>query len=386
MRVADVPPLDLGELSPNTWDALASDRFYSSSSWLRLCATTPGATSTGVVIARDDGARVLAAAPVTVVEGPPSAFYRWNELMAGHGLPQPPATGLMIGADQGYQSDFLYGPEVERAKAAEALTAELTARHQALPGADQQALVGMYLSTDTARAISDSADCPPPVFLETEGWWEMPEGGWEEYLENHSYKRRVAIRAEVRRFAEAGYTVEHLPLAECCDIIARLAAVTQNKYGHSGSEEKELTAFQRHAAVMGDKASVAVCRLPTGEAVGFCLSYVWGDTLYLRAAGFDYERLVGAAEYFNVVIYGQIMRAPELGVRNLHAGIKAPEAKALRGAALRPLWFVDLSPQSVLHGHDAEIRAHNAAALDRLTADRRTASRVSDRESWLGFC
>jgi hypothetical protein len=112
---------------------------------------------------------------------------------------------------------------------------------------------------------------------------------------------------------------------------------------------------------------------------------VWGDTLYLRWAGFDYDRLAGAAEYFNLVYYDQVMQAPKLGVRWIHAGIKAAEAKALRGAELRPLWLVDLTHDSVLAGRREEVRAHTLRTVEELLADSRTRAAIRDPDSWLEF-
>ena len=71
-------------------------------------------------------------------------------------------------------------------------------------------------------------------------------------------------------------------------------------------------------------------------------------------------------EYFNLVYYATVRIAAEQGLRWVHPGIESADAKALRGARLRPLWLLDLSEDSVLLGSSAEIVAHNAAYLQRL--------------------
>ena len=48
------------------------------------------------------------------------------------------------------------------------------------------------------------------------------------------------------------------------------------------------------------------------------------------------------------VYYAPVRMAAELGLRWVHPGIESPDAKALRGAQLRPLWLLDLSEDSVL--------------------------------------
>jgi len=178
--------------------------------------------------------------------------------------------------------------------------------------------------------------------------------------------------------------VTHLPLADCHERLAPLAAGTQAKYGHSAPEAFWGSLLRLHVESMGRAARVAVC-WRGGDPVGFCLYYVWGETLYLRWAGFDYGRLAGAAEYFNLVYYAQVMRAPQLGVRWIHAGIKAAEAKALRGAELRPLWLVDLAEDSALASRRDAVREHNLRTYVRLLADGRTRAAVRDRDSWLAF-
>lgn len=103
-----------------------------------------------------------------------------------------------------------------------------------------------------------------------------------------------------------------------------------------------------------------LCAPPGEPPLGYCLYYLWGDTLFLRSAGFDYERLRNAAEYFNLVYYLPVRIAAAAGARWIHAGVEASEAKALRGALLRPLWMLDLSADSVLDGQDDAVRAANA--------------------------
>jgi predicted N-acyltransferase len=162
-----------------------------------------------------------------------------------------------------------------------------------------------------------------------------------------------------------------------------LAGSTQAKYGHAGAAGMWLELLKLHVAAMGTSAQVALCVRGGEEPVGFCLYYVRGDTLYLRWAGFDYGRLVGVAEYFNLVYYSQIELAAELGVRWLHAGIKATEAKALRGAELRPLWLVDLAEDSMLARHGDAVRAHNRLAHAQLAADSRTRGALTGEDEWL---
>jgi uncharacterized protein len=88
-----------------------------------------------------------------------------------------------------------------------------------------------------------------------------------------------------------------------------------------------------------------------------------------------------------LLYYDQIELAAERGVRWIHAGIKSPEAKARRGAELRPLWLVDLAEDSVLAQAQVsgQVRQHNMRGYQRLVEDGQTAAALVDRDSWEAF-
>ena len=79
------------------------------------------------------------------------------------------------------------------------------------------------------------------------------------------------------------------------------------------------------------------CEDDSGIA-GVTICYQWRTTLYGRFAGFDYGRLRGACEYFNVALYAPVQYAGKAGLRRCHLGVASWESKAYRGARLRPLW------------------------------------------------
>jgi hypothetical protein len=70
----------------------------------------------------------------------------------------------------------------------------------------------------------------------------------------------------------------------------------------------------------------------------------------------------------------------------VHPGIESPDAKALRGARLRPLWLLDLAEDSVLLGHADEIRAHNAAQVRRLRETSPAVSKALELDRCEPFC
>jgi hypothetical protein len=366
----------LGGLTPAVWDGLAGRNFYSSAAWLAFCAADFGGESAAAVVRRGD--EPACAIPFVEVHDPSVllSLYRWHDVLAEYGLPAPPPAGLLVGPREGYQTHVLSGPDGPATADVEELVGRIREAH-----ADA---VAMYVTTAGASAFRDAGVETVPVALEADAWIEVPEGGWEPWLESLPKKRRYSVRQEVRRFGEAGYRVDQVGLPECWSQLGDMASATQAKYGEASDPEPLLRALENHARCMGDDARVALCRTGDGDPVGFCLYYVWADTVFIRWAGFDYERLADAAEYFNLVYYAQLELASARGWRWLHAGLKSTEAKALRGAELRPVWLVDLAEDSVLAGAASEVRSHNRRCYERLKADPRTADAVVD-DAWEPF-
>jgi hypothetical protein len=386
-----------GGLPGQDWDALAGNRLYSSHDWLRFCATDIGGrTATGAVHA--DGAAVS----VTAVAEESNPFYQWTAQLTTRGLPAPPTAGLLVGQRRGYQTHLLTRDGVAAESVAPALLdrvrtlgAELTGSEllrgtgQLSPVAPGQVpCVASFIGTPDVLALCSAGVRTLPVLLTTDAWVSIPEGGWPEWLlELPSKGRRDSVKQEVKAFNAAGYEITQAALTECYQQAADLLAGTQKRYGHSYDIDILTESFRLQGAAMGAKAQVLFCARPGEPAVGFCLFYIHGDTLFVRAVGFDYERLVrGAAEYFNLVYYASVRIAAENGLKWLAPGIESPDAKALRGARLRPLWLLDLSPESVLLGHRDEIRAHNAAERSRLAGISPAVSKALEHDLCAPFC
>ncbi|MEA2494421.1 MAG: hypothetical protein QOJ29_2332 [Thermoleophilaceae bacterium] len=372
-----------GGLTPDAWDALASDRFYSTSAWLRFCTAEAESPGSAVVSFRDTGP--ACAVPVRELQGLPAwSRYRWNDHLREGGLPQMAPGGTLVGPPEGFQTHLL-GPGGEPSIAAvEDLVSSLRRRSSSADGVEQRPCVAMFLTTPDVVRLRAAGVTTEPVILDADAWIPLPEGGWPAWLESLSGNRRKTVRREDRRFREAGYAVTHMPLAECVEQLGDLAASTLAKYGHSTTPENELRSLRRVVDCLDERATVAVCSLPDGELLGFCLYYLWGDSLFPRWVGFDYDRLLGTAEYFNLAYYSLVKLADEHGVRRLHVGVGSPEAKALRGAQLQPLWMVDLTEDSVLATVPEQIRAHNAGVYHRFADNTSTAGALVDRDAWCG--
>ncbi|MFC4008209.1 GNAT family N-acetyltransferase [Nonomuraea purpurea] len=332
---------------------MTSNVFYSSRHWLHFCADMSGAPSGAVSAALPGGG--ASALPVSRVEGIANTFYDWRAILGKEGLPGPPPSGLLVGPQRGYQTHLLSTPGAKPADAAAGVRG-------VLEDVDLT-VMAMFLNSHDTAALKESGVHALPLLLNADAWLHIPGGGWEAWLSSLGKRRREMVRREVRRFAEAGYEITDAPLSAWIDSAARLLASTEAKYGHhnhAASYVRLLTGQVKH---LGTAGRVIICAPPHEAPVGYALYYIHGDTLFIRSAGFDYPRLRNAAEYFNVVFYLPIKQAIEAGVSWVHAGIESTEAKAFRGAQLRPLWLLDLSRRSVLEDQADAIRSANTRIL-----------------------
>ncbi len=367
----------LGGLPDARWDEMAGARFYSSALWLRLVGLEPGARSGGIHVELPGGGRagmpVAEIADATALANP---HLRWPELLAERGLPSPAGRGLLVGQRRGYLAHLLATPDADSAEAVAALYA--AARRTGEP---DLARVALYLTTPDVQALRAVGVATMPVALAADAWIEIPAGGWDAWLAGASKHQRGRVRGEARRFEAAGYRVEHHPLPRVYRHVGRLTAETERRYGIPADPLQYVEAFRRHAELAGDRAEVLLCAVGDEEPVGCCLYMRDGDTVYVRAVGFDYARLHGVAEYFNLAYH--LLRMP--GVRRLHWGIGTPDGKALRGAVLSPLWLLDLTEHSPLLGRDAEIIAHNRSFRAGLAAASPVVARAMPAADWDPF-
>jgi hypothetical protein len=385
----------LGGLAPQTWDSLVGSRLYSCRDWLRFCSTDPGgATVTGAVHV-DGGPDRVAAVSVTAIEGEPNSFYQWHTQLTGRGLPAPEPAGLLVGQRRGYQTHLLTQSGIRAEEAAPALLDRLRRLRREVAGTEvlpstrsgPVPCVASFVGTQDVIALRNAGVSVLPVLLTTDAWIPVVAGGWPEWLRALPSKgRRDSVKQEVKAFAAAGYEITRSPLSTSYRDAAELLAGTQKRYGHAYDIDQLAESFRLQAKAMGPAAQVLFCAVPGEPAVGFCLYYIFGDTLFVRAVGFDYPRLRGAAEYFNLVYYTPVRIAAARGLRWVAPGIESADAKALRGARLRPLWLLDLAEDSVLLGQSDEIRAHNAGQVRRLRETSPAVAKALELDLCEPFC
>jgi hypothetical protein len=365
---------ELSNLPRSVWDELAGGNFYSTASWLDFCATEHAASVEAAVVVSNGTAEV--AVPLFGGADLVGSPYDWNAQLAKRSLPTLAAGGYLVGPREGYQTQILRANAQPSPGAVAQLLAEIRTR------VADKACVAMYMSTEDVRLFRAAGATAVPVLLECDAWLPVPDGGFDAWFAGLSKKRKYSVRHEIDAFTAAGYEIKHIPLRECAAAIAPLAVITEAKYGYVATVEEDLASLGNHERCLGEAAMVALCLLDK-DPVGFCLYYVWQDTIFVRWVGFDYPRLRGAFEYFNLMYYEQLRWAAQQGVRWIHTGLKATKAKALRGAVIRPLWLLDLGVSSPLVGTEQAVHDHNAAFLGQVRADSALAGAIADPADWL---
>ena len=386
-----------GALDPVAWQELAGDLLYTSAPWLSFCRALYG-DRVGAVHTVRDGALAAGIAVTELRTEAANPFYRWSDALTAAGLPTPGPSGLLVGQQSGYQTHLLRGPGVDATAAAGSVTRAVRALAETEDfrtrvghtGAKAAPSIAMFLSTSDVGAFRAAGVTAPPLLLQLDAWIPVPDGGWDGYLAALDERRRNwgrscapwSVKSERRKFAAAGYTVEHHRLADCVKDVGYLLAQTERRHGNDVDPEDCVATFVHQAAATDSRGEVLLCRDDDGRAVGFCLFYEWQGAMYLRAVGFAYPRLKGANEYFNLVYYAPLEIAAERGLTWYHAGIEAPEAKALRGAELRGLWLLDLTAESILAGHEDRVRTANRAFLERAVGNARVVGRSVTQDVW----
>ncbi|OLZ62092.1 hypothetical protein AVW11_23775 [Streptomyces amritsarensis] len=166
--------------------------------------------------------------------------------------------------------------------------------------------------------------------------------GLEEYLRTLERKRRTVVRAEIRKFEEAGLRVERIADPDRA-VIARCAELSegqQKKYGlpvDRGAMERLFTALLA-APALGPALYVVRRRDADGPDVsGFLLCLEAGGVLHPKFLGFDAAAVESGYAYFNLVFYHQIERAVAGGARRIAYGMGSADAKRLRGCRPTPV-------------------------------------------------
>lgn len=316
------------DVSAADWNALTTDSLYTCHRWLAFVEQDTTADQRYVTV--EHQGQVVAALPVYQVFAEEGAFYDPKRLVDGRWR----SDHLIAGARRGFVTTFPVRdtlPEHERHQVLDALLSgvehESTAR-----GAGA---LFLYMPSHTCEELTRIRPGVVPMLTSMETRLQLPGSGFDDYLATLRKQARTNTRREIADYRKSDLVTGLERIGDCCDEAAPLLRQLQARYGHGGSDEHYRRMLRRHAAVLDDMSLVVTARR-NGQLVAFALFYLWGKTMYLRLAGFDYPRLPGAFEYFNVAFYVPIEWAYEHGFDRLHLGRESFEAKVRRGGRLHP--------------------------------------------------
>lgn len=174
------------------------------------------------------------------------------------------------------------------------------------------------------------------IDLEAEAKLSLPGHSFDDYLSVFSGKRRGKFRREMKRFEQSGSEIEITELSK--GLLPRLAVLLQNiETKYQGVQEKPERFMQYLSGLeqMPFRNHLFLAK-KSGEIVSFSLFYEFGDVLYGRMAGFDYEKIDDDFCYFNIAFYRPIIYAYEHGIHEINYGLGSLSTKVRRGCHLVP--------------------------------------------------
>jgi predicted N-acyltransferase len=265
----------------------------------------------------------------------PSDQQRWAELTAT--LPDPDQYPSLALATFGNHHGVAHAPDrtADQRRALMAALPELLLQAAAELSCRSVAL--LYVGEPEAADIDQSASRAgyAATLLGAEGVLELADTSWEGYLAGLSKRRRYQARKELRIYEEAGFrTVVRTGRDAFNEDLVALQVAHRLKYGLPGGEDR----VRRDLNAVRDELGES-CVVFTAERDGWIGSF----TLYLRTRNALFARTGGTAPdargcYFAVDYHETARWAVENGIRRIHYGMAAYEAKVTRGCELRPRW------------------------------------------------
>jgi hypothetical protein len=265
----------------------------------------------------------------------PSDQQRWAELTAT--LPDPDQYPSLALATFGNHHGVAHSPgrTVDQRRAVMAALPELLLQAADELGCRSVAL--LYIGEPDAVDVDESASRAgyASTLLGAEGVLELADTSWEGYLAGLSKRRRYQARKELRVYEAAGFrTVVRTGADAFSEDLVALQVAHRAKYGLPGGEDR----VRRDLYAVRDELGES-CVVFTAERDGQIGSF----TLYLRTRDALFARTGGTLPdakgcYFAVDYHETARWAVENGIRRVHYGMAAYEAKVTRGCELRPRW------------------------------------------------
>lgn len=161
---------------------------------------------------------------------------------------------------------------------------------------------------------------------------------FEGYLHRFGYKRRTAIRREIRRLAERGVVIAEEGLGEAGPELVDLRCALVARYGGNPVRAKEERLVRRVRTEFDRSEICLVTARSAGRLLNFMLFVREGDEWSALLTGADYGSEEARFTYFATGFYHPAAIAPAAGVRRIHYGFGSWDAKQKRGCVGEPVW------------------------------------------------
>jgi predicted N-acyltransferase len=322
-------------ISPSEWNRLAwPDGLYSSHEWLTAVEDEVQGHCT-YLLGRDED-ELLAAIPLYFVTGTALSMYDPSSHFSL--MHSPGEKYCLAGSLSGYRNAPLIASGLSCHRRDKVLAELLEVVRRTALDETCGSIAMLFLTPEgTARMLAGGRPfVQATLTYVADAHIVAPGDSFQDYKNSLSRNRRGTVQNEINRFQRSGLTMSVEDPRNYFDLIVRLTDQVNQKYSRVVSREWLESSLSAQLNAFGDRSLLFVCR--DGRAViGLALAYEWGGWLYERLAGFDYDRLPGAFEYFNLLMYEPLEYCYAHGLNGVHLGVGLPEAKAGRGAQLDPL-------------------------------------------------
>lgn len=356
--VAEIPAPD--------WDALASGAFYPGHSWSTYQERDPRSQSWAVAVF--DNGTLVAASTVHCVSEETSESYDLSSLL---GCQSDAHVTLLCGNRRGYHNRLLAAPNRNDAVALLVESLALEAER-----VEAEFAWWPYLDDQSLRRLLPYSPADEPWLLQLTAEFDLPPGGFEEFLSTLTKQQRGKIRRDRRQFAASSRRIQRgIPPEDSLDRVAELVTKVESKHGSDTGPEAIRGLLEAQVADIGERASLITCTDEVGP-IACTLAYQGTTELAVRVAGLDYAQIGDASEYFETVYYQPIELAYEFGLETVSLGFGSLQAKRHRGASLSPRWALPLLDPSRFF--PVAQRVHNEMTLAHIESTERISRESSD--------
>ncbi|GGL42404.1 GNAT family N-acetyltransferase [Planomonospora parontospora] len=184
---------------------------------------------------------------------------------------------------------------------------------------------------------------------------------FEDHLASLSPRKRQNLLYEERRLTREPFTLGAEKLSGIVDEVADLITLGRERRDGHADRDRTASLLNAQSTVLGERMLVFTARL-RGRLAAVTTAAASHGGLYIRSYGACDELVERSGVYFTLTCHLPLRYAFDHGLRWLHSGIGAYEAKARRGFQLVPLWTVFIRPGPVTAGQRVRAETWNSTS------------------------